>query len=127
MEHTARDRRIAEALGLTKEWMKPNHGSCCTCQICGWNITDFDVCKCVDFSTAEGMLTILQEGPKVLELWPRFMESLSSITRYVEMVTVGRNWRTKEISYDYYIRIDVLQDPNRLANEFYEFLRKEER
>lgn len=37
----ALDARVAEALGTP--WMKPTHGTCCTCQDCGW---PHDQCKC---------------------------------------------------------------------------------
>ena len=36
------DRFISENIFNTK-WIKPTHGTCCTCQTCGW---DYDNCMC---------------------------------------------------------------------------------
>ena len=41
LEGSELDRAVAKAIG--KEWRKPNHGTCCTCQTCGW---DHDDCQC---------------------------------------------------------------------------------
>lgn len=35
------DRQVAEILGYP--WKRPTHGSCCTCQTCGW---EYEECKC---------------------------------------------------------------------------------
>ena len=35
------DALVAELMG--KPFRKPTHGSCCTCQVCGW---DYDNCQC---------------------------------------------------------------------------------
>jgi len=35
------DALVAELMG--KPFRKPTHGTCCTCQVCGW---DYDNCQC---------------------------------------------------------------------------------
>jgi pentatricopeptide repeat protein len=41
MDNRELDAQVAEFMG--KPFRKPTHGSCCTCQTCGW---DYDNCQC---------------------------------------------------------------------------------
>lgn len=50
------DEMISEKIFNTK-FIKPNHGTCCTCQTCGW---DYDNCLC-------GWSTQLEKAWEVLE------------------------------------------------------------
>ena len=54
LEDRELDAKVAELMGMP--FRKPGHGTCCTCQTCGW---DYDNCQCY-YSTdiAAAMLVV---------------------------------------------------------------------
>ena len=64
------DMLIAEFMG--KSFRKPTHGTCCTCQICGW---DFDNCQC-GYSEDIDMAWQVMEVTKFDSIWRILQGSL---------------------------------------------------
>lgn len=56
------DRLISENI-FHIGWRKPTHGSCCTCQTCGW---DYDSCQC-------GYSRYLEHAWKIVEKTKSFL------------------------------------------------------
>ena len=123
--NTDRDKRIAEALGLCEHDIRPlgvvgEDGMEYVCtKGCGYEKAYYDARdnRCPIFSTFDGMGLILQKGPEQRDKesgyrwWERF---------------VSKIWYDE---YGYYSNInalptELLQDPNRLANELYTFFKE---
>lgn len=113
MTHTDRDKRIAEALGLCWHNIQyeedPHYIFICT--DCGETFED-DENLLPNFSTFDGMGLILQKGPEK-EWWQWFIVN-----------KVGRVHGLM-LKKTYFIEVYYLQDPDKLADELYQFLKEE--
>jgi len=119
MNNTERDKVIAEALGLCwHEWRVLELGLC-RCDKCSLQ-TSATGSYMPDFSTYDGMGLILKLGPKVLgDAWKMF------INKQMYAPNSKGEWNVEPIDYDGNIPIDLLQDPDKLADELYQFLKEE--
>jgi len=70
------DKQCAAALG--RPWSRPTHGTCCTCQTCGW---DHDNCQC-GYSDDEypEKTRLLEDEIERRGLWAEYTEALVKIT-----------------------------------------------
>ena len=123
--NTERDKKIAEALGLCwHEGEKVDFmgadmpGVSARCSKCKIDL-DMDSYRIYtrnpSFSTFDGMGLILQEGPEVLgeRVWGNFIWKMR-----------GQVWAWGKSPLEYFIPQSLLQDPNKLANKLYAFLKE---
>lgn len=121
--HIKRDRFLAKALDIhyhNWKWTHNNlHGHVQICTVKGCDDkTSYMKPYNPNFSEASGMLLILQKGPE-REWYQRFIAALIPEKAKCSFEYVGDRKQ-----YVYYIRQDLLQDPDRLANELYKFLKE---
>ena len=112
--NTDRDKRIAEALGLCWHlWGDGGEPNVWRCDYCGEYATKIHASGPLpqySFSTFDGMGLILQKGPD-REWWESFLTYLHYHGSFA-------------IAHTPFLHIDLLQDPDRLANELYTFLKE---
>lgn len=92
-----RDKYLLKKMGV--QFTKPTHGSCCTCQTCGW---PYDDCVCMEFCEWEGF-GLLWEWANQQNWWNEF-------------------WR---VSFDDYLEVDdvmKLINPDKFADAVFSYL-----
>lgn len=102
-----RDKKIAEALGLC--WHKNEYDI-----DWGWGCSKCETLfksefSNPNFSTAEGELLILQEGPE-RDWWEEFINYIGAIVDYENTARCA------------YMPMELIQSPDRLADKLYEYL-----